>query len=324
MKRTLFLIALVYITAIVVVISCNKPSYNKGNVITVTQSLNQLFVRLRTTPQSLSVEAGRDTVVFGNHGTMLHFYVNSFKDGSDNIITSGTINLQLIEMYKPGDMIANRAVTTENERPLISGGQVSIGASKDGRTVYANKYGIGFKQPASSSAPMELYFGSTANTDSLAIWTVGNNTTPGTTAAGTTTDSSHLPAGIRYVFDSCTNFTFVNCDHPFTAGSSQIVTKFTFPDSTFNRGNTQIFVCFPSYNSVVGNSGHSFDPVTATISGYFYAPAGANYKLVAMANKTDGMYYYETTGTVPADSLKLNIAVALGTEADILTQLSGL
>ena len=74
------------------------------NVTNVTPSLNQLFAGLRYTPQNLSVTAGRDTIVYGNNGTMLHFYTNSFKNGSGNIITSGTVYLQLTEMYKAGDL----------------------------------------------------------------------------------------------------------------------------------------------------------------------------------------------------------------------------
>ena len=114
MKQTLRAALAVCLTAAIIVVACKKSS---NNTTGPTLSLNQLFAGLRTSPQNLSVTAGRDTMVFGANGTMLHFYTNSFKDASGNIVTSGTVNLQLIEMYKPGDMIANRATTTANDTP---------------------------------------------------------------------------------------------------------------------------------------------------------------------------------------------------------------
>ena len=102
MKKTLFSLLLVYITAVIVVIaSCSKP-YNDSHTVTVSPSytINQLFAGLRTSPQTLTVTAGRDTIVYGANGTRMHFYTNSFKTAAGAIITSGTINLQLVEMYK--------------------------------------------------------------------------------------------------------------------------------------------------------------------------------------------------------------------------------
>jgi len=320
MKKTALTLFTVYAIVAVSVFSCQK-SYNARGP---QMSLNQQFAGLRTAPQGLSVQAGRDTVVFGAKGTMMHFYTNSFKYANGSIITSGTVYLQLIEMYKPGDMIANRATTTANGQPLSSGGQVSIVASMNGQEVFANKYGIGFKQPGASSEAMELFFGSTGNTDSLAVWTAGNNTTPGTTAATTTVDSTRLPYSAMYVFDSCTSFNFVNCDHAFTSGSSHIYTNIIFPDSTFNLQNTQVYICMPAFNSVVGNSDHFFVAATATINGSFYAPPGTAYKLVAIANKGQTMYYFESSGTVPSDTLKVSAAMATDTQSDILARLSGL
>ena len=205
----------------------------------------------------------------------------------------------------------------------MSGGQVKILAFMGAQQLYANKYGIGFKQPGASSQQMELFYGGVGNTDSVTTWTTGNNT-PGMVATHTTADSFHLPVGIRYVFDSCTSFNFVNCDHPFTSGSKRIISKLIFSDTSFSTKNIQVFVCFPSFNCVVVNSSMGWgNNVSGIIYGGFFAPIGTGYKLVVMSYKTGSDYYYETSGVV-GDSLIASPAMVSETQTDIIARLSGL
>ena len=127
MKRIYLLMALFCTTAVIVVISCKKkktdPTYDASN-------LNRLFSDLKTAPQSFSVQAGRDTVIAGADSTLIRFYPNSFKDAAGNAITSGIVNIDLVEMYKTGDMVLNRTVTSTVDAQLLkSGGQVNIKAT---------------------------------------------------------------------------------------------------------------------------------------------------------------------------------------------------
>jgi len=124
MKQLLqFTLALCLIAAIIV-IACKKSSSN--NTVPTT-SLNQLFAGLNSIPENFTVTAGRDTIIYGtSDSTLLHFYTNSFKDANGNVITSGTIYVQLTEMYKAGEMIRNRATTVANGHILQSCGQINI------------------------------------------------------------------------------------------------------------------------------------------------------------------------------------------------------
>jgi len=99
MKKVLGSFVVICFVILISVLSCKK---NKNSTFSTTK--NQLFAGLRYTPQTLTVTAGRDTIVFGTSGTMLHFYATSFY-GSGGIISSGTVNVQLVEMYKPGEEI---------------------------------------------------------------------------------------------------------------------------------------------------------------------------------------------------------------------------
>ncbi len=295
---------------------------------------------MRTTPLTITVNAGIDTIVYAANGTKLHFYTYSFKDKNNIILTSGSIYVQIVEMYKPSDMICNRATTvTATGDPLTSGGQVTIKAtfastSRAGEEVFANKYGIGFLQSAPSSQQMELYSGNNNTTDSIVTWTVADTTKTGTVAIGTTTDTTRLIIGsgttttvnYRYIFDSCTNFENVNCDHFFGRGAKLITLNVIFPDNTNTNSNTSIYLCFPTDKCVMSIF-YNLNATTMQASYQFYAPANSiNYELVAFTNNTGKFYYYQTSGSLSAtDSVvTINAAMATDTEYDIIHRMSSL
>ena len=345
MRKALLSITLIGTLAALFIVSCSKNHYTCR---TCGQSLNQLFASLRSTPQGLSVQAGRDTIVYGSKGTMLHFYTNSFKDASGNIITSGTINLQLIEMYKPGDMIANRATTMANGQILQSGGQVTINATMNGQTVYANSYGLGFKHSNQSSAPMALFFGATTNADSTAVWTQTDSTKQGNIANGTTTDTATGGGGTVntsiFLFDSCTNFTWANCDWFYSNYSPKTSVSVILPDTSFNGTNTQLYLVLPNVNrwgvttdtftAVLSNAepelgGASYNAATHTMkliseSKVDIVPSGLKYELVVIANKNGQYYYWQTSGTVPSGGISVSAAMATATQGDVISLLQGL
>ncbi len=328
-------LALCFSTSIIVV-ACKKPNYTAGQ----STSLNQLFSGLRMTPQNLSVTAGRDTVVFGLDSTMFHFYSNSFKDANGNIITNGTISLQLVEMYKPGDMIRNRATTiTSSGQILQSGGEINIIATMNGQQVFANKYGIGFKQPGASSLSMALYYGGTGNRDSVTTWTIGDpNNSKGTFANGTTRDTgghyTHTGNPIIYpnfmfIFDTCTHFDRINCDMLYKYDTNSRTRIFiTLPDNSFTTYNTQISLAFPELNCVIEPSLALDSKTNSYFLSYMgldidVAPKGIKYEIVAITNKVGSFYYFEQSGIVTAN-MTINLALVPETSSDIIARLAAL
>ena len=264
MKKAIVSILLLSV-ALICAWSCRKKDTPASTIITSAPTLNQAFAGLRSTPHSLSVTAGRDTIVFGASGTMLHFYVNSFKTAGGSVISGGTINLKLIEMYKIGDMIANRATTTAGGKILQSAGQISISATQGGTVVYANSYGIGFKRATYSPAPMALFYGAVASADSVTTWTQSDSTKNGNIVSGTTTDTvsgggTHPNSFFR--FDSCHNFTWANCDWFYASDSANQSVSVILPDTTFNAGNTEMYLVLPNVN----RWGSTADTFTAVLS----------------------------------------------------------
>jgi hypothetical protein len=270
--------------------------------------------------------AGRDTVIMGQDSTVMHFYPNSFMLANGNIITTGSINIQLIEMYTPGVMIANGATTTATDGSMLqSGGQVYIRATMNGNEVFANKYGLGFRQPGSSNQPMELFYGTLGSTDSTTQWTISDTSKNGTTASGTKSDSSSSTTtnphpNFMYIFDSCTSFNWVNCDQYGGNGADDKL-YIQLPDDSYTDANTVVFVALPVANSV--EQGMSDGPGRYLVT---HIAGGITYKAIAITNKNNVYYYCELTGTTTVSHTVTTVPMAMAPETlgDIIDRLHGL
>jgi len=336
----------VFCIAIVIAISCKKNTDNTSTLQPAPIPLNQLFKDLRSLPQIITVKAGRDTMVFGSKGTMLHFYTYSFKNASGAIITSGTIDLTLVEMYKPGDMIRNRATTIAGTNLLTSGGQIDLRATMNGQQVYANKYGIGFFQDDPNARPiMELFYGNINNVDSVVNWEA-KDTAQEREIARLADTSTRMDITIAYgrswmgyVFDSASTLQYTNCDAFYFPGSPKVPVTAIMPDATFTPQNTQVYLVLPDINcamSTVQSSG-GFDYGTARYDAPTRAinminegqtnivPTGMKYILIVIANKNGQYYYSKQEGdAIPVDGLKLNATMTPDTKSNVLAILSAM
>ncbi len=272
-------------------IACSKKQNDSVPSVNDKTKLNSLFAAFRDAPQSFSVTPGILQTVKGNKGTKLTFYPNSFRDADGNVITTGTINLQLIEMYKPGDMIANRATTVTTNGFLASGGQIKLTATRDGNMVYPGQYGVSYAN-ASSGDVMALYPGNTDNEDSLVTW--GNPlTSSGTFCVTATVDTNSNTGALVYNFDSCTTFGFVNCDYFYSYTVPKTRVFLTTNENTFNFTNTQVFVVLPSINSVMTLQYYDGATRRFRLPDGFSLPEGMVASFIVMANKNGTFYYFE-------------------------------
>ena len=335
-----FFICCVAVIAVIVIVSCNK-SYNSQSG---AQSLNQLFAALRTTPQSVTVVAGRDTVIKCAKGTVLHFYSNTFKDANGNILTGCAINLQIVEMYRAADMVCNRATTmTADGQLLQSGGQVNITATMNGQEVYPNTYGIAFKHSVPSSSPMSLFYGGSGSPDSVITWTQSSSGAPGTSSTGTTDSLAFWASSLPYYsFDSCTVFHWANCDWFHSDDSPRVAVSVILPDNTFNPKNTELYLMLPFISSegsvqdtvvaVLADDSYSYSNATNTIfmgsdgagNALTPVPAGLHYELIVITNKNGSYSYYEQSGIIPHSGLVVTAAMSAQSPGDIALKLQGM
>ncbi len=334
MKR-LVIILIIFMITISIANSCKKKKMEDSYDLT---HKDELFADLKTKPQGIAVQAGRDTTVYGKDTTMLHFYPNSFKDASGNIITSGTVNIELVEMYKTGDMVMNRTVTSANGKLLKSGGQVSIKATMNGKEVFANKYAIGFHSSISSNDEMSLFYGDNNNQDSVTTWVSSDTKIAGTVAKGTKCDTCtpwtkgtatgfSFMGGYFFLFEGCTQFKFVNCDRMYNPATKNTTVSIVMPDGSFVPSNTQIYIILPETNSAtMGDTRQEYNSDTHTFilgNDDNLVPVGMQYVIVGIANK-DGKYYFDMKKGTITEGLSVNLVMGEDTRFDIQSRLAGI
>ena len=302
--------------------SCSDNKKNPVNPVN-TNTVQAMFQQMAETPQSFTVTAGTSKTITGARGTVITFNPQSFKDGAGNIISSGDVDIKLTEAYTPGQMIMNGLnTTTVSHNLLTSGGSVNIVATVNQHEVFANNYKLSFPQPANSDNPMALYKGTTTTElpGARNIW--GDDTT--STIMRTTKDSLNQNS-FFYVFDTCVNFNWINCDHFYSAPDPKTDIKVVMPDTSYNSTNTQVFVVFPTINSVA--SMYSYDVATHTFSfGFpaYYLPVGTVIKIVVLGGKDNTFFMDKQTNVSVTSGMSVTSNPTTTTISTIQSTLSTL
>jgi hypothetical protein len=317
MKKHLILGTSLVLGLMLSLASCNgDDTPGPGNT---TKSINSLFQELRSTPQIFTVTAGVPASITGANGTKITFNSQSFKDLSGNMITSGDIKIELIEMYKPGQMITNRVTTTTvGQKALTSGGSVKIRASQNNHEIFANSYSIAFKQPAYSENPMALFTGTQAE-DGNVRW---NEDSTGTVPR---TEKDPANQQFYYAFDSCTSFSWINCDYFYSAPSPKTDVTVVAPDNSYDQTNTQVFIVFPAMNSVssllgYNTAAHSFNfGFTA-----FHLPVGTVVHIMILGSKNNEYFMDLHQNVTVTNGMSVNFTPTTTTLSNIQTALAGL
>lgn len=269
-------------------------------VNTNKSNLRRLFTEFNTAPQYYTVITGSAVNITGEKGTRIRFYDSSFKDSAGNYLLNDTLIVALTEVYLPGEMIGNSIVATTNtDKLLTTGGQVNIKVTRKGKEVFANRFGVDFKQSQPVAALRAIHYGSWANADSLVTWTMVDTVKyKGTTSAQTRYDSTF---GSLFVFDSCPRFNWLACSYPISSANALTNVSITAPDTTFNPANTRIFLYFPDMKSL--QAVKSYEPATHTFSlgtSASWIPINWNATLVMLSSKNGQYYYYEQKKIITA------------------------
>lgn len=315
-KRNLLTLSVLLGIMILAFAACKKEdiTLNSGN------QLRYLFLHLQSTPQSFTVNAGTSQTIQGDKGTILKFNPGSFKDAQGNTISTGTINLELIEMYRAGDMIANRVTTTtQNQKRLQSGGCVKIVAKMNGREVFTNGYSIAFKQPAYASTPMSLFIGAES------IDSTGTRVQWIDDPFSAQPETIKISSQFYYLFDTCTSFNWINCDHFYTAPDPKTDIKIVMPDNSYTIGNTQAYIAFPAINSVCGADSYDAATHSFTLGNINYqVPVGAVVHIVVLTAKDGGYLMNIQKNVTVTPGMSINVAPSATSITDVQAALNSL
>lgn len=299
---------------------CGKDDASLGSNSQIF-TLKKLFSTLASTSQVFTVTAGQTQTITGAYGTRITFRPQSFKNASGGVISSGSVKIELVEIYKPSQMIANRVTTVTGTQLLTSGGSVNIKATQNGTEVLASSYQIEFKQPAHSENPMALFKGGPLSADDpTIIWGSDTSNTVMRTVKDTNSENMFF-----YTFDSCTSFNWINCDYFYDNPNPKTDVSVVATDSTFNKNNTQVFVVFPAINSVASMG--MYDATTHKFSlglpGYFL-PIGSEIHIVIISAKNNTYYMQVLKNVGVTNGLSVNYNAAVQTEASVRDALQSL
>ena len=154
-------------------------SCKKNNNSSTTQqvgpytSMENVFAMEALQPLTVTVNATRDTSFYGNSGTRYIFYGNSFMTTAGAIVT-GTIQLQVCEYLKKGDMIFSKMLPMSNGEPLISGGEINVSATQSGQALFLASgyyFEANVPQPGTPLTSMQFFSGQTATLDTTLLKT---------------------------------------------------------------------------------------------------------------------------------------------------------
>lgn len=318
MKKHLLLGSSLILGCMLLITGCSKDAPVNEEIKTV----NSLFQQLKPTAQIFTVNAGTEQTITGAKGTKITFHPQSFKNANGSLISAGTIKIELIEMYKPTDMILNRvSTTTAAQQPLISGGSVNIKATLNDHEVFTNGYGITFKQPAMAEAPMALFNGYQVS-DATGTSIKWSDDTTGTIPR-TTKDPIDLT--FCYAFDTCTNFNWINCDYFYSSTATKTDINILAPDGTYTLDNTQIFVIFPAVNGVIPLYSYNANNLTFSFGfASYFLPVGTNVHVVILGSKNNNYFMDVHQNVTVTAGMTLNFTPTSTTVANIQSTLAAL
>ncbi len=311
--------------ALTLTTACKQKDYDAGNNTIIANNSAALLDEFKSTTKSFTVTAGVLKEIVGTQGTLLRFYPESFRDNSGNIINSGTINIELTEMYAGGEMLMNHSSTNTGSAVLTSGGQVYVKATKDGQEIKANKYGIGFNADRTpTSGPRELFYGNNYASDGIITWAGGDGST-GTTVTGdaSVTASVVLPTSNYFMFDSCPVFNWVSCNHTYSGTYQDVTVKVKLANVSFS-GNVWSSACVSLSTERVATMLYqvSFDPTTQTGTYRGMAPTGITSNFMVIIPRDKDNWYYYRAETAVTDGMLITATMTKATKVDMGVALS--
>jgi hypothetical protein len=265
-------------------------------------AIEKFFKQNQKPSQIFIINAQQENTVKGTGGTVVKIAPNSFVDKNGEVV-KGDVEFEMKEMYSKSDMILSNAHTVCNDQVLKSGGEVFIGASRNGEPLilaHDKPMSVGF--PTISKEPMQLFNGEPNN--SSVNWNLSSPTEV------TPIADPNSSTGYSYNFTS-SNMNWLNCDaftnrrsnsfgplNPTTKVNVRLPNRY---DST----NTAVFLVYKGQNSVTKFDGFStYDGTTRMKSDqnafdtkWYSVDQGSDVTIVAIS-EINGQYYSSMQSTI--------------------------
>jgi hypothetical protein len=305
MKTKNILIAVTVTVVQVLILSCHK------NGSTSTSGGGQLagfFQQTQVPSQSFTITGGQFNNITGSKGTQLYIYAGSLLHQNGSAVT-GSVQVQLQEIYSHGDMILSNATTTSDSFLLQSGGEIYLTATQNGETLrisHNNPIGVNMPITGSGLSGMQRFTGTVIANNNIAAgsqinWVI----VPADTAAAPAVNDTGAGYSYSFVVDS---FGWSNCDRFYNlpGGTDPMIQLPTGYDNT----NTTVYMIFDAENTVATADRWS-SPIYRFHSGS-HTPIGLHVTIVAIAKK-GSTYYYDIEHEVTASGATFNMNMTQST-----------
>jgi hypothetical protein len=300
----------------IIAVACTKdkqtPDTSFGQI-----KADAFMTKYKMKEQSFTGNATTGFVVTGEKGTKITFPANAFKDSITGDLVSGTVTVKLIEVLSKKDILLSGPMTESNGQLLISGGEIKVTATANGR-VLAPADSIEVKVPQVMKAgDMNLFVQAPRKQqgDSAVIAALPTTWVPAPYAPFGMGDNSYiftLPA-----------FTWVNCDRFYNdpAPKTTITVAPDFQDSD-SLTNIQVMLVFSDITTVITLP---FNYQLLQFQSYENSlPVGKEGELVIIGKDKDGYIEFGTQHITIAQNMHVDIPIARSTEATITAFLNSI
>lgn len=138
-------------------------------------SLQDFYVKNATTPKKMSANSSQWITFTTSKGTKISFPDNAFVNSSGSSVT-GDVDIEVLEILSPMEMILNNKPSMSNGAPLQSGGEFFIRVTKNGQKLrLATNSFVELKLPSNSTMNGMKVFNGRPQEDGSVNWIENNN-----------------------------------------------------------------------------------------------------------------------------------------------------
>lgn len=293
MKKLLFAISIISLSLFIFSCSDDTPK----NVVGEWSSSEKadVFKDVQAPVQVFNVNSSQEIFIITDREALFTFPANGFETKRGQEV-SGTITLEITEMYTKGEIILYGIHTMSGGQILESGGEFRVQAFKDGEPLQM-KDGVYYNVKKPDQDPqsgMELFFGSEDETD----WVLADPDFNGVPISEWLIDSTSI--GIGY---ECfpNGLEYVNIDY-FTKFETEDTRVEVELPPAFSNTNSVVIAVFEDYNIVINLESDSVDKVFFNNA----FPIGEKVEFVAIAN-IDDEYYLDSGKDVVEVGLRVTL-----------------
>ncbi|WP_341227135.1 hypothetical protein [uncultured Arcticibacterium sp.] len=275
-------------------------------------------------PAKIPVNIDNSMPFVSVNGTQVYVEVEKFVKKKDNSPVSFPVNIELIELFSPGDIILNGKPTVSNGKLLKTGGEIFIRITKDGdEVILKDDHYLRIKIPTKKpDNQMRLFTGEedvegNLNWEEEPQWITyecnSDKRQPGIDSNCFNTERVSLTVNDNNYEFFTGDLGWINCDRFLNDESPLTTISFEAKNAPLNA--ILLYLYFPDINSIIAvKNGVSLE-----------VPIGQNYTYVAYAVSSNDLVYAEwKEGLTVAKNQKIELNLVETTPEALLDFLDGL